>query len=104
MRSVILDPGGDKFGEQVLVASYLAVAEVEETDAQLLLDLLAHLLLPQLVEELVGQGLRRVESLLWSVYHELREQVQQQRVGFREDLGKGGGTSFQSRFFTLGNL
>jgi hypothetical protein len=36
---------------------------------------MCHLLLPQLVEELVSQSLSSVESLFGRVYHDLGEQV-----------------------------
>jgi hypothetical protein len=65
---------------------------------------MGHRLLPQLVVELVGQGLSCVESLLGRVDHQLGEQVQEKRVSLRKNLNKKENTLLHSRLLTLGNL
>jgi len=67
----VLNPLGYQFGQQMLIAPYLPIAEIKQTQAKLMLQLFAHFLFPQLVIELVRKCLSCVESLFWRVDHNL---------------------------------
>ena len=61
--------------------------EIEEpANARRLPNAVEHPLVPQLVVELMGQGFRRSEALLWRIAHDLPQQVDEEGVRLRKHL------------------
>lgn len=61
----------------MLIASNLSITEVKQPNIHLFLKCSTHLLLPQFIEKLMGEGLGCVESLLWWIDHDLGEKVEE---------------------------
>jgi hypothetical protein len=60
----------------MLIASNFSIAKIEQSNIHLLLQCSSHLLLSQLIEKLMGESLSCIESLLWWIDHDLREEVE----------------------------
>ena len=69
----------------MLIPSYFSIAKIEQSNIHLLLQCSPHLLLSQLIEKLMGKSLSGIESLLWWIYHDLREEVEEQCICFGEN-------------------
>ena len=59
----------------MFLPSDLVATEGEQVQSELLVDLSIDLFLPQLIEELVGECLSGIQSLLGRVYHDLADEV-----------------------------
>lgn len=104
LLSLLFLPRRNQLGDQVLVPLQLLRQETEQVQPKLLLKGYPHRLLPQLVEKLMSQRLSSVESVLGRIYHDLGQEVQEERIGFGENLYRKGCTLAHYLFLTLGNL
>lgn len=101
---MFLKPRRNQLGNEMLLPLQLFRQEREQIETILLADLTIHLLLSEVIVELVGERFSSIESLLWRINHDLANKIEQQRVGFGKNLYKKMLTLFHSLFFTFGNL